>query len=284
MIDLSSLQGQTTFITGSGKNVGKTTLLCHLLKKMRSFGPVLVGSIGVDGEKQDAITGQLKPAIELASGDWVMTTLGAVQQSAGFFEVCAVLPHVTAMGPIVVARALRATKIELIGPETNRQLADAVSCFKREQGAVTVLIDGAVNRLTQVAEIPGCGYIEVVQIGPQNYRKVLNYLVGLDYFAGCAQWRENSPLKVQRITGALTLQRLQLIPDDVEAIIVDDFTKVFVVPRQIHPKKLFFMRPLTPHAIVVNPRSIDVAKLRQDIAAENIKLAIEISPYWLEAV
>ena len=58
-----------TFISGSGKNAGKTAFFNYALECLRAETNVAYLTIGVDGEKTDSLHGHPKPQIHERKGD-----------------------------------------------------------------------------------------------------------------------------------------------------------------------------------------------------------------------
>ena len=69
-------------IIGLTKNVGKTVTLNHLLDQaVKADFRVGVASMGRDGEKEDILTRQAKPKIEVQAGTLVVTAEDALKNS-----------------------------------------------------------------------------------------------------------------------------------------------------------------------------------------------------------
>lgn len=144
---LSALGGARSLaLIGMGKNVGKTTALNALVEEARSTGLTLaLTSIGRDGELVDAISSHPKPPIRVAPGTWLGTVEGALPSVEGAFRVEEVTEMRTALGPIVLAQALREAQWELSGPALGSDLLWLRQRFF-ELGAQLVVFDGAFDR------------------------------------------------------------------------------------------------------------------------------------------
>ena len=133
-------------LVGLGKNVGKTTALNALVAEASSRGVALgLTSIGRDGELVDAISSHAKPPIRVPAGTLVATAVGELPERVGAFQVVETTDERTALGPVVIARALCEVQWELSGPATSRGLLHIRERFY-QLGAQLVLLDGAFDR------------------------------------------------------------------------------------------------------------------------------------------
>ena len=163
-------------LIGLGKNVGKTTALNALVEEATRAGVRLgLTSIGRDGELLDAISSFPKPPIGIPRGTLVATAAcegpppprgggggpervlalgppegghgwgGGHEEHAGAFEILERTGERTALGPVVLARALRDVQWELSGPATGRGLLHIRESLFR-LGAELVILDGAFDR------------------------------------------------------------------------------------------------------------------------------------------
>jgi hypothetical protein len=228
---VESLAGRTAFIVGSAKNSGKTTLLNFALRRLRPLGGVGFLSIGVDGEERDLVFGCPKPRIRAEAGDLLVTSDRMLQASELGWEVLEVFPGSTVLGRLVLARARRGDTVELCGPENNERLGPVLTSL-RDHGARTILVDGAVDRLTQVASLPGAGFVHVVRADParlssaQEAMRLLHALSAVPAAEGLPQ------AGTTVLAGALTRGRLAALPTSVRALVLEDFTKVFLTWRE----------------------------------------------------
>lgn len=135
-------------VTGLAKNAGKTVTLNYLLRKARERGLRLgVTSIGLDGESLDQVTGTGKPEIRL-SRDTLFATCEALYRTRGITaEVREIASRHTSMGRVIVANALADGKVMLAGPPDTASMKETVRLMRRN-GAETVLVDGALSRMS----------------------------------------------------------------------------------------------------------------------------------------
>ncbi|HEY1435025.1 MAG TPA: hypothetical protein VGG65_06595, partial [Thermoanaerobaculia bacterium] len=117
---------------GLAKNVGKTTALVAVLEQLHHFGRAAgVTSAGRDGESFDAITGEPKPRFRVWPGQ-LLASAGSTFASASFVAArVETLPFSTRFGPIEIRRAEADGEIEMIGPSTASQVAEAAAALER---------------------------------------------------------------------------------------------------------------------------------------------------------
>lgn len=140
----------TLSIIGMDKNVGKTTFLNHIIKE--AWGSVSLGltSIGRDGEECDKVTFTEKPRIYVEKGTIIGTAMGVLKNSDITKEILLVTKINTAMGEIVVLRALSDGYVELAGPSSINEMAKLCKIMK-DYGSSLCIVDGAISRKTTAA-------------------------------------------------------------------------------------------------------------------------------------
>lgn len=145
MIDLFAPYNSISII-GMDKNVGKTTLLNHLIKKFSANNTSLaLTSIGLDGEDVDLVVGNPKPRIYVPKNTVIATAEGLLAHCDITLEVEAVTPFHTPLGRIVIIRGLSAGYVQLAGPSMVSQMAKLVESFDKVD---KIIIDGAISRKT----------------------------------------------------------------------------------------------------------------------------------------
>lgn len=144
-------------IVGLEKNTGKTTVLNHLIGLVGPRRPLLLTSIGYDGESVDQVTGTDKPRIRVPAGTLVATARGLLGRCPVEKEILETTGFATPLGEVILFRALDDGYVELAGPSViadMKALIDGV----RDRYEVLVLIDGALSRLSSA----GHGLAEAV--------------------------------------------------------------------------------------------------------------------------
>ena len=140
------------FLVGTSKNAGKTTALNFILDAYRKKKGARAGlvSIGIDGEKKDAIFGFSKPAIKVVKGELFATTRGALKECTCTHEIVAETRFGARSHKMVIARATSSGNILLIGPDRNSDLEYIIDALYKA-GAKKVFVDGAFDRRTQTS-------------------------------------------------------------------------------------------------------------------------------------
>jgi len=145
LFDLVGRSGaRAVAVIGLVKNAGKTTVVNALMDNV----PLRFGltSLGLDGERTDHLTGLDKPRIMPPRGTLLATTVGSLDRSQYTMEQLERLPYHTALGAVVIGRAVGERAVEISGPTTLSEVAVTVDHL-RAHGAQMVLVDGAINRL-----------------------------------------------------------------------------------------------------------------------------------------
>jgi len=241
----NKLHGRTVFIAGSDKNAGKTTFLNLALESLRKIENPAYLTIGIDGERTDQIFGTPKPRILAIENDYLVTTDSMLKESSGSFEILQVFPDKTVLGRIVLAKVIRNGYIELVGAEDNSGLAKILYYLKKEQKIDTVLIDGAVNRITQVVSGENAAFVYIAKITPNNFNatvekiKIINLLSTLPS-ADILTVAEKANLHYHY--GALTQAKLKALPEECSGLVFEDFTRFFLSYEEL--KKVLEKQPV----------------------------------------
>ena len=135
-------------ILGTAKNTGKTTTANFLLD-WANREKIIVGltSIGYDGEDIDNITGLPKPRIFIQKDNIIATAeqciFSDLEDSVELVEKTNIN---TALGSIVIGRALKKRLAVLAGPNKGKDLQSIIKRLRQQQ-AKLILVDGALNRM-----------------------------------------------------------------------------------------------------------------------------------------
>ncbi|MDD5092422.1 MAG: hypothetical protein PHQ23_16095 [Candidatus Wallbacteria bacterium] len=150
------LTGKTVFITGNRKNAGKTTVLNHLVSDLAAAGNAggtAIVSVGWDGEKRDWLYGVRKPEIPVFPGMIFVTAGQALTQADFRFAIMHSFSFCSTAGRYYALRACEGGHVILIGPENNSQLYETMKLLRGMEGCETVLVDGALDRISQVGGV-----------------------------------------------------------------------------------------------------------------------------------
>jgi len=214
------------FITGSKKNAGKTTFLNYLVNSRRELAKLAYLTIGIDGESRDQVFDTPKPRIYAQQGDLVVSTTQLLSANLGDLEFLHVFDFSTCLGRLVVARIKRDCYIELAGPDSNRQLNEILNYLHSECKVDEIYIDGAVNRVTQVASVKNASFYHVSSVDPLNLASSVNEIKKLKLLFDLAQKTPDEDCYF--VEGAFTANKLKLLPADKKKLLLTDFSKVFL--------------------------------------------------------
>jgi hypothetical protein len=145
LFDRATAQARSVVVVGTAKNSGKTTSLMALCAVATRRGvPIALTSIGRDGEPSDALDGAPKPRVGLAPGTLVALPAGLIPRSPAL-EIIE-LGDVTAVGRMVIARAVLRTQCEIGGPPTARAMRATIARL-HDLSTGPVFVDGALDRM-----------------------------------------------------------------------------------------------------------------------------------------
>ena len=138
-------------IIGMGKNVGKTTVLNHVINEARGqISPLGLTSIGWDGEREDQVTLTSKPRIYVDKGTLIATSKQLLRACDITKEIVFTTGMQTPVGEVIIIRALSDGYVELGGPSINSQVAEVCSLLK-SLGCKLTIVDGALDRRTSAS-------------------------------------------------------------------------------------------------------------------------------------
>ena len=132
-------------IIGMEKNVGKTTLLNFLIKKIGEKKIVGLTSIGRDGEEVDVVTTTPKPRIYVYPNTLVATARDCLRNCDITGEILYTTDFSTPMGNIVIVRAISAGYVDIAGPSFNSQIKEILDLMERFGSEISI-VDGALSR------------------------------------------------------------------------------------------------------------------------------------------
>ena len=284
MDSIKALRDRTVFIVGSRKNAGKTTFLNYALNRLRGGAPLGALSVGVDGEARDQVFGNPKPQVRAEKGDLLLCAESALKGADLHYEVLNVYPFTTAIGRPVLLRALRPGRAEISGPENNEQLAEIIADMRRH-GAGTVFVDGAVDRITQVAAGGKAAFVYVARVEPENLDSsaaAIRLLWSASSVPLCRAG-EKLPEPVFIVDGALTPGRLPGKEVKRGTLVVEDLTKIFLSWQQWQDLKgrfeLRFAAKPDLAAFVVNLCNVSRQDFEKKLGAPALAERIIYNPY-----
>lgn len=291
--------GRVTFVTGPEKHCGKTTFMNLAALAVRKAtlasgkpGPALL-TVGYDGESRDFLSGARKPAVPVAAGDVVVTTERFARPCGP--EILDVLPGSTALGRLCIARAHRAATVALVGPEGNSLVAWAASRIVEGGLASAVLVDGAINRITQAAALDGARFVYTLRVDPAGLSKSVARVRRMAALLALPEWGEgpSGPVGASGVAepsdeafvvpGALTAESAARIPRTARSLIVEDCTKVFLSDGELsallRERPLFVRRRLGFGGFVVVCRGLSDGAFLERLGDEAVASLVAFNPY-----
>lgn len=278
--------GRVTFVTGPEKHCGKTTFMNRAAELARRGarasglpGPALL-TAGYDGESRDFLSGAHKPAVPVSTGDIILTTERFARPC--FPEIIDVLPGHTALGQLCIARARRVSVVALVGPDGNSQIAWAIDRIVAEGLTDTVLVDGAINRITQVASIGSARFVYVLRVDRGTLGQALARVRRIGTLIGL-------PLAAETSSGtfwlddALTAETAARLPTGAREVVVEDLTKVFLGDSElrafIRERTLQVRRRISFGGFVVSCRGLRDGEFLGALDDERLAGMIAFNPY-----
>ncbi|MFA6434156.1 MAG: hypothetical protein WCW52_05620 [Elusimicrobiales bacterium] len=290
----ATLKDRVTFIVGSKKNAGKTAFLNYALESLRPGTGVAYLSVGVDGERSDAVFGHPKPQIRAQKGDLLVTAETTLPASEASFEVLNVYPARTALGRLVLLRALREGRVELTGPENNTQLSAILSDLEKHK-ASTILVDGAVDRMTQAASHKKARLVYVARVEPENLQSALD-AIKLIYAASKAPTYSNCESLFATeggtilrqggralVPGAVTKTKLEGLLKTDKELVFEDPTKLFITHAEwaglVKKYAVYFAMKPELSALIVNLYNVSKDDFLRKLDLPGLEAKLVFNPY-----
>ncbi len=265
------LLNRTTFIVGNKKNSGKTTFLNSVLPALRKKGRVVYLSIGVDGETRDQIFGFDKPRVFAEPGDHLVTAEEALKVTKAKYKVVKTFPYKTVLGKPKLVKITNGGFIELIGPENNSQLAKILEHLHKKLKVKTILVDGAINRITQVASFKDAQFVYICRVDSHRIASAAEEIKRV-YELSKVKTCSSSESYVQ---GALTASKAHHVDPKIKKIAVEDFTKVFLSYKELvrfqRLHRLYFLNGFKLSFAVVNLFGVNKKAFLNELSNKKIE-------------
>jgi len=140
----SNFQGyQVIGIVGNAKNAGKTTVLNSIIHHINE--PLILTSIGLDGEAIDQVTYLEKPQVYVRVDDIVISAKDTIKQWTADYEIIEETNIFTAIGPVILAKITDPGRVLLAGPSLVKDMKEIVDMI-RSRYTFKMFIDGAFSR------------------------------------------------------------------------------------------------------------------------------------------
>ncbi len=272
----------TLSIIGMDKNCGKTVVLNYILNRLRDNKITLaITSIGVDGERVDIVSGGKKPEITLEKGTIFATAETLYTQRRVVSELLAVSDITTAIGDVVIAKALSRGKVMLGGASSTPNLIKLISELKAV-GAELTIVDGALSRRSLAS--PAVTEATILCTGAAvsiNIDKLVADTKHTFNMMSLPQYEESGN-DVINIEGMLTDNMLEKI--EPKTIVVQDFTRIFITNRAYSRFRALggdirVRCKSEVVAICFNPQSSNGYVLNSDVVTARLKDELGVNVY-----
>lgn len=290
-------------IVGTSKNTGKTVCLNYILTHLPSNAMVITTSIGVDGERVDAVTQTDKPEVALNSGTIFATSESHYRQRRLVSNIIRLTNTSSSLGRLVTAQVEYRGEVQLSGPSTTDDLCKWMSSVRPLSGSGLFLIDGAASRLSSASPFVTDAFILCTGAAAfhniETLVKSTNEIVHLSQLPVYEAVATDKILYVKSFSESLPYSQdwntiviegafvdnfaKLLIHQNVRntKIVVKDFTKFFVSPQNMSyliSKGCTFYVEREAHliAVCVNPTSPRGFKLDFNEIQSKLKLKMSV--------
>jgi hypothetical protein len=133
---------------GSEKNAGKTTALNFVFERLlqQSDKPVVLTSIGINGEKTDRFRGSDKPLVKLFPGGYAITAADHLQNKVGLFDLVHSFSRPQFVKDYLLVKVKNSFECVIEGPDTGESVLAVKSWMQGHLGDSSVLVDGSIDR------------------------------------------------------------------------------------------------------------------------------------------
>lgn len=287
-------------IMGMGKNTGKTSFLNLLIEEaqLQAKDRVLaLTSIGRDGEERDLVTKGDKPRIYVTRGTLVATAEDLLSRCDVTKEIMESTGIVSALGRIIIFRALSDGYVELAGPSRSADLQRIEQSMRSIDRNCFFIVDGALNRMSFSTQTEGsvlCTGVSVSQSLDKIYDKTINAVNALTLLkseyalpeeAGRAFVKNGDWMKVQgELALSLGKEIRKFLSEDTEAIYirgaVTDQLLTELLASQYFRNRALVIRDGTK--LLVSPemmRKLEIRMIRLQVVEEIRVLKIIVNPF-----
>lgn len=175
-------------IIGMSKNSGKTVALNYLIQEAGDEGICIgITSIGRDGEDMDIVTNTDKAPIFVEDGTIIATSTKMAELGDANVEILRVTDFRSPLGDIIIGRVRDSGYVQIAGPQLLSEVR-AVSDMMLYFGAEFVIVDGALDRLSQAApHISEAAILSVGAVLSRDMNKVVEKSVHLAHILSLPQ-------------------------------------------------------------------------------------------------
>lgn len=220
LIELINGKYKTISIVGMSKNSGKTVALNHLIEETINEGlHIGITSIGRDGESLDIVTETEKPRIFVEEGTLIATATGMLELGDANIEILKVTEYRTPLGEIIIGKVRDGGYVQIAGPQRLSEIK-AVSDTMLNLGAKFVIIDGALDRLSQAA--PAISEATILATGAvlsRDINKVIEETIHVVNTLGLSAVED---LEIKEIIRSIIAEN--------QIAVIDEYNEVDIIP------------------------------------------------------
>ena len=295
-LDAALFAGRVNFIAGFAAASGKTMLAKAILALLRERGlKCALISAGYEGGRESAGALALKmpssemPTFEVEKGEVFSTAADALPFLDCMPELIAGPAGSSALGPIVLARAERSGSAILAGPARNEALAALVEAARHLHGIDAVIIDGTLDRLTQISVLPDPQLYCAVRADRADCQQIAKRMATFYQLVHLPKWdalraREGEALIFEGALTSATLEKHKSAKDI--PILIKDITRVFLRPDEIASLsaqgRLLVQQEIAFRGFVVALRDIEQEEFMSYLPPNVAEAIISWNPYGNE--
>ena len=127
------------------------------------------------------------------------------------------------------------------------------------------------------------GFIEVLKVDGVGCAAAARRLQFLSYMDACPVWNEKNAAhlaRVHHVDGALTRERFAQVAGKVDAVVVEDLTKVFLDPGVLSSIPLWVRRRIPLKAVVINPWGMTRDQVQAFLERQAPQDRMMLTPFW----
>lgn len=257
-LDASSFIGNLSFFAGFSAASGKTMAMKAALACIRGVGArAAILCAGHEGERPGSGAGGT--SVEVWEGEIFSTAASFAGRLDCAPEIVAGELGTSALGPIVLVRAGRRGNGILVGPSESAALAAvADEAMRAQYPHHTVLVDGALDRLSPISALPNAQLFCTVRIDRANLMHMSQRMADLHRRSHLPLWTDEQLRRGAHIILDGPLSRMVLEKYAVQehaAFVVKDFAHIFLRPEELAllaaQNKLFVQKEIDFHGFIV---------------------------------
>jgi len=189
----------------------------------------------------------------------------------------------------VLGRVRRGGIVELTGPAHNRQLGEILRHLTAECGIKTILVDGAMDRITQLSAATGglqAGFVMTLRVNPANLARSAQWVRLMDLLRHIPAADAAAACGAVALDGALTAHKRSLLPAAPAPLVLEDFTKVFLGYGEMaglcRERPVFFRNRHPLRFVVADLMDVDRGEFLAALGPSGETIPVVFNPYLAE--